>query len=182
MSKTIKALRLITSIVRLHVLPCQCIFEIGRQSKKPWANGTDAIHGWVKKLVPPIFFIFLKGVTRLLTTSRKKCLSKTAPSYMIVVVPIIAHPWNFSPPLWYICHVGYLTTKLGGGGYNGKEPMKPAVGAVVSNTRKLPQPPKVLSVMYFMTTEKNEPVKRFWHFVPKFCYLIAHESPWQTTA
>ena len=34
--------------------------------------------------------------------------------------------WKYSPPLWYIYHdwgaVGYLTTKLGGGGYNGNDP------------------------------------------------------------
>ena len=45
------------------------------------------------------------------------------------VFPIIAPPpWNCSPPLWYNYHdwggaIGYLTTKLGGGGYNGKDPL-----------------------------------------------------------
>ena len=40
----------------------------------------------------------------------------------IIIAP---PPWNYNPPLWFNYHVGsigYLTTELGGGGYNGKDP------------------------------------------------------------
>ena len=86
---------------------------------------------WLKRGDPTnLCWLCLKLTTyELLSNSESGynwCIALTKGVFPIIAPhEIIAPP----PPLWYIYHdweggIGYLTTKLGGGGYNKKDPTK----------------------------------------------------------